>query len=241
MKTPGGTAKTERSKYSGKYALSEILTCAECGSPYRRVTWTQRGEYRAVWRCVSRLEHGRKFCRGSPTLDETALQAAILDAVSGAADQGLLAGALGACVQAAQNADARTAAYLTAKRRVSELDALLDKYLALSVTAGADEGYYDGKCREVVSERTGRQALIAEYEAKHTQTQTEFTLTEPITVTQFDERLARQLLSAIKVHSDGKLQITLKGGEMIERTVPTNQRETHKWQTQQYAASQQMS
>ena len=30
--------KTEQGKYSGKYALTEIMVCAECGSAYRRVT-----------------------------------------------------------------------------------------------------------------------------------------------------------------------------------------------------------
>lgn len=31
--------KTEQSKYSGKYALTELLVCGECGTQYRRVTW----------------------------------------------------------------------------------------------------------------------------------------------------------------------------------------------------------
>lgn len=32
--------KTELGKYSSKYALSELLFCGNCGTPYRRVTWT---------------------------------------------------------------------------------------------------------------------------------------------------------------------------------------------------------
>lgn len=32
---------TEQGKYSGKFALTEILVCGECGSPYRRKTWVQ--------------------------------------------------------------------------------------------------------------------------------------------------------------------------------------------------------
>lgn len=34
--------KTEQGKYSAKYALSELLICGECGSHYRRVTWTAK-------------------------------------------------------------------------------------------------------------------------------------------------------------------------------------------------------
>ena len=32
--------KTEQGKYSSKYALTELLICGECGTPYRRCTWT---------------------------------------------------------------------------------------------------------------------------------------------------------------------------------------------------------
>ena len=35
-----------------------------------------------VWRCVSRLDYGRKYCHDSPTLDEEPLQQAILDAIN---------------------------------------------------------------------------------------------------------------------------------------------------------------
>ena len=65
------SGKTELGKYSGKYALTELLVCGECGSPYKRVTWARNGKKRIVWRCVSRLEFGTKYCHNSPTLDES--------------------------------------------------------------------------------------------------------------------------------------------------------------------------
>ena len=34
--------KTELSRYSSKYALSELLICGECRTPYRRCTWTAK-------------------------------------------------------------------------------------------------------------------------------------------------------------------------------------------------------
>ena len=56
------SGKTELGKYSGKYALTELLVCGECGSPYKRVTWARNGKKRIVWRCVSRLEFGTQYC-----------------------------------------------------------------------------------------------------------------------------------------------------------------------------------
>ena len=76
------SGKTEQGKYSAKYALSELLVCGECGTPYKRCTWARNGKKRIVWRCVSRLEFGRKYCHNSPTLDEDKLHSAIVAALN---------------------------------------------------------------------------------------------------------------------------------------------------------------
>ena len=76
------SAKTEQGKYSAKYALTELLFCGECGTPYKRVTWTIRGKKKIVWRCISRLEYGKKFCHTSPTLEEKKLHRAIVAALN---------------------------------------------------------------------------------------------------------------------------------------------------------------
>ena len=46
--------KTEQGRYSSKYALTELLICGECGTPYRRCTWAANGKKKIVWRCISR-------------------------------------------------------------------------------------------------------------------------------------------------------------------------------------------
>lgn len=74
--------KTELGKYSSKYALSELLICGECHTPYRRCTWTTtNGEKKIVWRCINRLDYGKKYCHHSPSVEESALQNAIVQAV----------------------------------------------------------------------------------------------------------------------------------------------------------------
>lgn len=76
------SGKTEQGKYSAKYALSERLVCGECGSPYKRCTWARNGVKRIVWRCVSRLEFGKKYCHESPSIEEDKLHTAILTALN---------------------------------------------------------------------------------------------------------------------------------------------------------------
>lgn len=75
-------APTGRSCYTSKYALSDRLVCGECGTLYRRCSWQRNGKKKIVWRCISRLDYGTKYCHNSPTLEEGPLQQAILAAVN---------------------------------------------------------------------------------------------------------------------------------------------------------------
>ncbi|HIX13727.1 MAG TPA: recombinase family protein [Candidatus Anaerofilum faecale] len=61
--------KTNRGKYTSKFALSERLVCGECGAMYRRTMWKKRdGTKEYVWRCINRLEQGTRCCKNSPSL-----------------------------------------------------------------------------------------------------------------------------------------------------------------------------
>ncbi len=74
--------KTEQGHYSGKYALSELLVCGECGSAYRRQVYVSKGENVYVWRCLNRLTSGKRICQHSPTFREADLQAAVVAAMN---------------------------------------------------------------------------------------------------------------------------------------------------------------
>lgn len=81
-KSPSKRASTGLSAYTSRYALSDRLVCDECGTLYRRCTWTHPDGKRVVWRYVSRLDYGKKYCHSSPTLDEAPLQQAIIAALN---------------------------------------------------------------------------------------------------------------------------------------------------------------
>lgn len=73
--------KGQKSKFSSGYALTGILLCGECGHEYRRVTWARNGKKKIVWRCSNRLTNGVKHCHNSATLEETALNNAVMEAI----------------------------------------------------------------------------------------------------------------------------------------------------------------
>ena len=70
------------SSFSSNYALTGIVFCGECGSNYRRVTWSKRGKKTIVWRCIERLENGIRNCKNSPSILENELKQAILACLS---------------------------------------------------------------------------------------------------------------------------------------------------------------
>ncbi|MDL2218231.1 recombinase family protein [Christensenellaceae bacterium OttesenSCG-928-M15] len=80
--TPTGKAGVvNRGRFSCKYALTELMRCEECGAPYRRTTWTARGQKRVVWRCLTRLQSGKEVCKKSPTLLEKPLHETIMQTI----------------------------------------------------------------------------------------------------------------------------------------------------------------
>lgn len=61
------THQRKASRYNAQSILSGLLVCAECGHNYRHIT---RPSGEIVWRCASRVEHGKKFCQHSPSVSE---------------------------------------------------------------------------------------------------------------------------------------------------------------------------
>lgn len=59
------TKQRKATRYSSQSVLSGLLICAECEHNYRRIT---RPSGEVVWRCANRVEHGKKFCKHSPTI-----------------------------------------------------------------------------------------------------------------------------------------------------------------------------
>ena len=75
--------KNDYGKYSGKYPFNNIIVCGECGTKYRRTMWVTRDKQKEyVWRCMSRLEHGTKKCKHSPSIKEDFLISAVTEAAN---------------------------------------------------------------------------------------------------------------------------------------------------------------
>ena len=68
------THKRKATRYSSQSVLSGLFICAECGHSYRRIT---RPSGEVVWRCANRVEHGKQFCKHSPSISYQSSKEAI--------------------------------------------------------------------------------------------------------------------------------------------------------------------
>ena len=227
----GATRKstpTGRGKYSGKHVLSNLLFCGECGTAYRRCVWTQHGVKRPVWRCVSRLDYGKKFCTQSPTLDEEPLQQAILAAVNAVMlDRDTLARQLAAVMEwelAPVLGESMSLADID--RALEELSSQFNSLLAEASANPAED--YTGRFREL-SESTARlkerkaqlEGACQEQGRLQNRLRAVSAAMEHMTaaMTEWDEEVIHQLLEKVTVLSREKIRVTFRDGREIEQYV----------------------
>ena len=68
------TNQRRATRYNLQSVLSGLLVCGECGRNYRRIT---RSSGVVVWRCANRVEHGKCYCKHSPSIPEQQIKDAI--------------------------------------------------------------------------------------------------------------------------------------------------------------------
>ena len=73
------TNQRKATRYNSQSVLSGLLVCAECNYNYRRIS---RPSGEMVWRCASRVEHGKTFCKHSPSIPEEKIKKVIYKKLS---------------------------------------------------------------------------------------------------------------------------------------------------------------
>ena len=222
--------KTEQGKYSAKYALSELLICGECGTHYRRVTWTAKGFKEIKWRCINRIQYGKKKCHESPTIEEESLHRAIVSAVNEFCEvkdkvakvlresaNEVLDPNLNGSVQAAQ-------------QRIDELAHNIDELIKLATvpeTAAAAIADIEKFSEEMKALREFIEAEKAKQAAKQQNSAELDALLEQLenedfAVNEYDDIVVRQLIEKITVVDKNTIRITFKGGFELRKELHGN-------------------
>lgn len=219
--------KTEQGKYSSKYALTELLICGECKTPYRRCTWTAGGKKKIVWRCISRLDYGKKYCRESPTIEESVLQEAIMAAIQRTAMQNTeILKTLKLHIGMGLERPAGEDRSLDIQVRIAEIDAEFRRLLdAVSVETTDSSSYEDAMTELMIEKRSLENELERYAAARQKRDAAESRINEIYTILdamsnhpmQFDNQLIRQLLECVVVESKEQIKVVFVGGlEVIQ-------------------------
>ena len=219
---------TEQGKYSGKYALTELLICGKCGTPYRRTTWAARGKKQIVWRCISRLEHGKMYCPDSPTIKEEQLHKAIIHAINNYYScrndiARILKANIGSVLECQGQEE-----ILAVEKRLNEIDQARNDLVNLIATGGCDEDKLDSEFAKLYDEE---QQLIERLESLKSQNKTsaetqkkidkimDMIEHEKFELETFDNVLIRKLIECVKVLGKSEILVIFKGGYEVKTDI----------------------
>ena len=227
LRSPSKEAVTGRSCYTSKYALSDRLFCGECGTLYRRKTRNVKGNIYHEWRCISRLEYGKKYCHESPTLREIPLQSAILAAINSAMSN------KAALVDRIKNVvslellpvQGQTMSLADIERRLTQFDEQFQQLLAEAIDAD-DKEACNAQFTEILTEQTAlkkqKETLLqSSTDADHVCTrmkQAEQAIENTAqTITEWNENAVRQIVERVTVLSADEVLVRIKGGAEIKQ------------------------
>ena len=212
---------TPNSRFSSKYALTGLIECGDCGAKYRRTTWSKRGKKKVVWRCISRLEYGTKYCQESPTIEEEKIHNGILKSINMIQKNSeeirtLLYGTI-AEVLASSNTDKEI---VSLKTEIDKLNREMMQYIEEEVSKRTSREEIEAYCREKSSEIHALQdklnALNAKYQMENLNKNYLTEIYEHISkipkeLKEYNDTLTRLSVTNVKILSEEKMEVTLYG------------------------------
>ncbi|MBD5118504.1 MAG: recombinase family protein [Clostridiales bacterium] len=227
LRKTSSKAKTEQGKHSGKYVLSGLLVCSECGSPYRRVTYMPGGQKRFVWRCINRLEHGKRICKHAPTLEEPEVQAAVTAAMNEMFRHQTARQTLADCIAAALAGTGDDVSLPAVEAKLRALQEEQMRLFHLAADAGPENTEYDDRLIEVSTAIAALLTRKGELEQEGIGTEcdsrvrfiTDALETTGSAIEGFDEGMVCQTVASITVLDAERLSIRFKDGTEIEQII----------------------
>lgn len=220
---------TEKGKFSGKFALTELLVCGECGKPYRRKAWILKGENVKVWRCLNRIEHGKKYCSHSVTLYEDKLHEAIRRGLNRAMENrqevmDLIVSNLSYAITGRDE----DLLICSLEQQIKNIEEEIDSTIQMRVSSSGDPIRFQEVVKGLAEQMSAlknqlelERAKLASNEkvAMEIERIKRVLSEEEMCFNEYEDNIVRRLVSMIKVMSDGVIKIVLKGGVTIEEMV----------------------
>ena len=212
-----------KGKHSGKYALSKITLCKKCGCEYRRQIWSKYGEKKAVWRCENRLRNGTRYCKDSPTIEESVLHRAVLHAINQVLEnRGDFVQIFRKNVVTALTHGTEDSEYAKEKKKLQKAMAELIQQQAQQ---NGDKTAFAERCQAITAQiealemKQIKAANRGENGRKMEDIENFLDKTNCV-LTEYDDKLARQLIQNINVVNSRKIEVVFKSGITVVEMLP---------------------
>lgn len=221
-------AITEQGKYSGKYALSELLVCGVCGSHYRRTyKVTRHGKPQYVWRCINRIENGTKYCKDAVGAEEKKLHAAICRCLSKMmTDKDEVIEMMRSNLQYAISGDNKTLEAYAIENQIKEYEEQVDTLMEMEMQTTGDTEKYEteiiklyekiGVLREQLELAKSQISVSENFQAEVERVMQQISQMNVDSFTEYDDTTVRRLVECIRVMNDRRIVVILKGGMQAE-------------------------
>ena len=197
---------------------------------YRRTTWSKKGKKKVVWRCISRLEFGTKYCQHSPTLSEEALHQAILQCVQ------TVAGDKDDIMQNLRDVQENIILFSGSQVTPQSLEKQINKLeqemsaLVKIVAQGGDSDFYAAKLRQLSEQKMDLTSQLQEIQKKKIENQAlEYQYQqaliyinneENMNLTEFNDDFIRRIIEQVTVLSASQIRIRFVGGYELDAALP---------------------
>ena len=184
---------------------------------------TENGHKLIVWRCINRLDHGSKYCKNSPSINEEKLQNAIVKALNSVYTgdskfMSIIEENIG-CVLSEEDELGKAIAKMESRRRENEK--IRDNIVNLVTTGAVDIESSDDKFKALNDEEKYLRDQMEQLKIK-AQTKTDLrlmlkTISDELenyddSIIKYNETAVRKVVECVKVVSKTEIEITFKGG-----------------------------
>lgn len=215
-----GTSTKNRDEFN------KMIRDCKKGKIDRIIIWTTREKTKkVVWRCINRLDYGKKYCKHSPSIEESVLQNAIMDAIMKMARENAnVLKTLKSHIAMGLNADSINDNSIELQIRIAEIDAEFSKLITSTNTENENDDDRETLMEKLLTEKNQLKKQLEEIELlKKNKELTMSRLDEiystidllrnhPIT---YDDQIIREILECVVVESKYRIKVIFKGGVEI--------------------------
>lgn len=183
-----------------------------------------------VWRCISRLDYGKKYCTDSVTVPEPALQSAIVRALKrfNQENEATYLALMRATIGEAIGLNGGSEEIDLLSRRIDALNKRMLTLVNDTVSSGGDMESCEEEFKGISEQIEQLNSRIDAIRAAHASDRSyEERLTEIQQIIderanhedEYDDAIVRQMIECIKIYKGGRLTVIFGGGYEVEETL----------------------